>query len=293
VATTTTDGQDGPSPRGIELPPGRQVVLRDRGTTFIREVAGPPGAPVVVLLHGLGADADLNWFSCYEPLGGRYRVIAIDHRGHGHGIRSRRPFRLADCADDVVALCRELGIDRIVPVGYSMGGPIAQLLWHRHPSMVRGLVLCATAAHFADSRFRRISTAMAPGLAVFGRFTPRELPPNPIARQLVLSRLADPGVRRWVAERGRRLDPLAAAQAVAAIGRFSSRSWLGTVDVPTAVVVTQFDRAVSRARQEQLASLIPGATVHRVLGDHGVCAVRPDLFVPALLEALGSVTSRP
>jgi len=40
------------------LPPGREVVLPGRGSTFVREVAGPPGAPTVVLLHGLGATAD-------------------------------------------------------------------------------------------------------------------------------------------------------------------------------------------------------------------------------------------
>ena len=43
-------------------------------------------------------------------------------------------FRLDDCADDVVALADELAIDRFVPVGYSMGGPIAQLIWKQHRS---------------------------------------------------------------------------------------------------------------------------------------------------------------
>jgi pimeloyl-ACP methyl ester carboxylesterase len=36
-----------------------------------------------VLLHGWTASADLNWFRCYEPLGEQYRVLALDHRGHG------------------------------------------------------------------------------------------------------------------------------------------------------------------------------------------------------------------
>ena len=53
-------------------------------------------------------------------------------------------FRLADCADDAAALLDVLGIDQAIVVGYSMGGPIAQLLWHRHPEKVAGLVLCAT-----------------------------------------------------------------------------------------------------------------------------------------------------
>ncbi len=105
-----------------------------------------------VLLHGWTATADLNWFTCYTALAEQYRVVALDHRGHGRGIRSRKFFRLDDCADDAVAVCDVLGIERFIPVGYSMGGPIAQLIWQRHRQRMAGLVLCATSAYFATSR---------------------------------------------------------------------------------------------------------------------------------------------
>jgi len=280
------------APEAVRLPPGRHVELPGRGRTFIREIDGPKGAPVVVLLHGLGADADLNWFPTYDALGKHYRVIAIDHRGHGRGIRSRQPFRLADCADDVAALCTELGIKQVIPVGYSMGGPITQLLWHRHHDLVQGMVLCATASRFGQTAAKRIGYALAPSMAAFSRISPRALPANPIVRQLVASRVADPAMREWVARRQRQTDPLAILQAAGSLARYSSGSWLGGVDVPTAVVLTQFDRLVPRVRQEAMAAAIPGATVHRVLGDHAVCVTRPDLFVPALLDALTSVTDR-
>ena len=97
----------------------------------MRELPGPPGAPVVILLHGWTATADLNFFTCYSALGEHFRVVALDHRGHGRGIRSSRPFRLSDCADDVAALADVLGIATFIPVGYSMGGTIAQLMWKR------------------------------------------------------------------------------------------------------------------------------------------------------------------
>jgi pimeloyl-ACP methyl ester carboxylesterase len=276
----------------VKLPAGRHVELPGRGRTFIREIEGPKRAPTVMLLHGLGADADLNWFPTYDALGTRYRVIAIDHRGHGRGIRTRQPFRLADCADDAAALCAELGINRVIPVGYSMGGPIAQLLWHRHHDLVQGMVLCATASRFGQTAAKRIGYAIAPPIAAFSRISPRALPANPIVRQLVASRVADPAMREWVARRQRQTDPLAILQAAGSLARYSSGSWLGGVDVPTAVVLTQFDRLVPRVRQEAMAAAIPGVTVHRVLGDHAVCVTRPDLFVPALLDALTSVTDR-
>jgi pimeloyl-ACP methyl ester carboxylesterase len=46
---------------GPRLPFGRRIELPDRGTTFVRRLAGPPGAPTVLLLHGWVASAGLNW----------------------------------------------------------------------------------------------------------------------------------------------------------------------------------------------------------------------------------------
>ena len=154
------------------LPPGRYVWLPGRGRTFVRELAGPPGAPVLVLLHGWTATADLNWFACFAPLAEHFRVIALDHRGHGRGLRSAEPFRLEHCADDVAALARELGIDRFVPVGYSMGGPIAQLIWQRHRELVDGLVLCATSATFTGTVRERLLFGVAAGTSVVAGAVP-------------------------------------------------------------------------------------------------------------------------
>ena len=114
--------------RAIELPPGRDIELPGLGPLFVRDAAGPSGAPTLVLLHGWTATADLNFFTCYAALSERWRVVAFDHRGHGRGLRSRRTFRLEDCADDAVRVADALGIDTFVPVGYSMGGPVAQLI---------------------------------------------------------------------------------------------------------------------------------------------------------------------
>ena len=156
------------------LPPGRHVWLPGRGKTFVRELAGPPGAPVLVLLHGWTATADLNWYACFAPLADHFRVLALDHRGHGRGIRSVEPFRLEQCADDVAALARQLDIPRLIPVGYSMGGPIAQLLWRRHPELVEGLVLCATSCTFTGSVRERLLGGVATGTSVLAGTLPLE-----------------------------------------------------------------------------------------------------------------------
>jgi 3-oxoadipate enol-lactonase len=125
------------------LPPARRVQLPDRGTTVVHDSRGPLGAPPLVLLHGLGATSRLNWFTSFPALEGRFRAIAPDLRGHGHGLRTAERFTIEDAADDVMAIADALGVDRFIPVGHSLGGPVAQLLWRRHPERIAGLVMCA------------------------------------------------------------------------------------------------------------------------------------------------------
>lgn len=297
VAQSTTGGPlrfggMPPVPTPVPLPAGRPVLLAGRGQTFVREVSGPPGAPALLLLHGWTVTADLNWFACYDALGEHFRVVAMDHRGHGQGIRSWRPFRLEDCADDAAALAAELGIDRLIPVGYSMGGPVAQLLWRRHRELVAGMVLCATARSFSspDTRSRLYFSGLL-GLSVAARLTPqpvrRQLADNLIRRRLQGAALAD-----WGQSEMERSDPAAVLEAGWAIGRFRSHEWIGEVDVPSAVIVTVLDQVVSPGRQRALAEAVPGATVLEVEGDHGACVTDPERFVPALVDACTDVASR-
>ncbi|MDQ1446500.1 MAG: hypothetical protein QOI20_2964, partial [Acidimicrobiaceae bacterium] len=266
--------------------------LPGRGTTFVRDLAGPPGAPVLMLLHGWTVDADLNWFTAYRTLGRRFRVVAMDHRGHGRGIRTWRPFRLEDCADDVAALAEQLGLDRIIPVGYSMGGPIAQLTWRRHRGLVDGLVLCATARSFAsrDPRQRLLLSSLLP-LSAAARLAPAALRTR-VTDTLINTRTQGRPLADWAASEFKLGDAAAMMQAGSAIGRFRSTEWLGQVDVPTAVVVTTRDQLVSPRRQLLLAESIPGATVHPVEGDHAACVTAAARFVPALLAACIDVADR-
>ena len=272
------------------LPPGGPLELPGRGTTFHRDLPSRAGAdaPVVLLLHGWTATDDLNWVPAYGPLAEHVRVLAMDHRGHGRGIRSNRRFRLADCADDAVALADALGVERFIPVGYSMGGLVAQLVWHRHRDRVAGLVLGATARNFRGSRAAAGSFAAITAMATVARFTP------PRVRAGATQRLADrrPGISDWARDQFASSDPRMVLEAGQAIGNFSSRDWIGAVDAPTAVVVTEEDQVIPPARQQKLADAIPGATVHRAPIDHGGCVLQADLFIPVLVGAVRDVVAR-
>ncbi len=278
---------------GPPIPLGRRVELPGRGTTFVREVAGPPGAPTVVLLHGLIASAGLNWFQAFEPLSRHFNVIAPDMRGHGRGIRTWSRFRLADCADDVAALLDVLEVGPVVAAGYSMGGPIAQLLWHRHPEKVSGLVFCATSNRFVPGVRERMGfvtamTVMA-GSTRVGQMATR-IPLMPLQRQIPKEVRARPqSFTGWAAAEMRRNDPRMVVEALAAIGNYDSRNWLKYVDVPTAIVVTGNDRAVPAHEQLRLLLSIPHAQVIQVEEGHTWCA-RPS-FGPKMAEACRAVTS--
>lgn len=215
----------------------------------------------------------------------------MDHRGHGRGIRSRRRFRLADCADDAAALINVLGTGPVIAVGYSMGGPVAQLLWHRHPDRVAGLVLCATTRSFATGAHEKLGFLAMGGASFAARLTPG-VARKAVARRVLGSRAEDCTLESWIQQEMQRSDWTAVLEAGDALGRFDSRGWIGDVDKPTAVVATMRDGMVAPARQLALARSIPGATVHPVEGDHTSCVTDPGRFVPVLLAACASVASR-
>jgi 3-oxoadipate enol-lactonase len=276
------------------VPPGAYLDLPGRGRTFVVDVPGPPGAPTLLLLHGLAVTGYLNWFPAFAPLARSFRVLTMDLRGHGRGIPLTSRFRLADCADDAIAVADLLGIEALIPVGYSLGGPIAQLMWRRDPDRVAGMVLCATSRNFGGTRQERWFYSTLLG-AIYGIRLARLLPPfrsgaDPIEE---LRREADGGrLAPWALAELRQSSPTTVLQAMNAMGRFTSHTWVGEISVPTAVVVTTKDRFIAPDRQLKLARAIPGATIHPAHASHAACVLGASRFVPSLVEAAQSVAER-
>jgi 3-oxoadipate enol-lactonase len=269
--------------------PGWRVLELDgRGLTFAYERAGPPGARTIVLLHGWIATGASNWNGTLGALAEHYHVVALDHRGHGRGIRSGGPFTLEDCADDVVALLDVLGVGSAILVGYSMGGPIAQLTWRRHPERVEALVLYATAADFTDvpipAPVRQVAGALVSAtLAVTRPVT------APLLRSSRRLRTLEPGedgeLDASLVDALAGHDAETVHRALHEIVRYDAGEWIGAVDVPTAVIVTRRDRAVSPHRQRELAASIPGAHVIELDGAHLLPFTDPATTAHALLRA--------
>ena len=269
-------------PAGV--PVGRIVPLEGRGEIFFRHHVHPTG-PTLLLLHGWTASADLQWWPVYERLGRTHTIVAPDHRGHGRGLRA--PFSLEAVADDCAALVVALGAGPVIAVGYSMGGPLALLLAQRHPHLVSGLVLEATALEFPSRARFVVRPLLQPTLrSRFGAFIAR--------RGLRTAGAQAPSTREraeWLAGELRRADPVALAEAADALYRFDANPWAGSLGVPAVVVLTTRDRLVPPTRQRALAQALR-AEVVELHGDHLVNWYQPEAFAAANECAVAAVAAR-
>jgi 3-oxoadipate enol-lactonase len=268
-----------------EFPPARTLVVPGRGELFLRDTGGD--GPVVMLLHGWIASADLNWRTTYGDLvDAGYRVLAIDHRGHGRGLRPLEKFRLVDCAADAAAALRELDLAPALVVGYSMGGAIAQLVARDQLDVVAGLVLSGTAQHWQDPQTRRYWRAMsALGLAL------SLSPVRTWGWGLRRVGLPESDETAWLHSELTRHSARDIAEAGRELGRFDSRPWLRPLSVPTAVVLTTRDEAVPPSKQRELAAALD-AQVFEAPIRHLEVASRPDRYNRALLDALAALGAR-
>jgi pimeloyl-ACP methyl ester carboxylesterase len=273
-----------------EMLPARTVIVPGRGEFFLRDSGETePARPAVMLLHGWMVTADLNWHAAYDALvDAGYRVLAVDHRGHGRGLRAMAPFRLQDCAADAAAILRELGAAPAVVVGYSMGGIIAQLIARDHPDVMSGLVLSGTCQHFQDPQTRRIWKWMGVVGLTLG------LAPRQFYRASFRSAKIRLNERTawWLSELMRH-EARDVAEAGRELGRFDSRPWLASLRrIPTAMVLTGRDAMVSPAKQRELAEAT-GAGVFEVDIDHLEVTDRADEYNPALISAVAAVAASP
>ncbi|MGB8857880.1 MAG: alpha/beta hydrolase [Ilumatobacteraceae bacterium] len=260
------------------LPPGHTMVLPGRGEVFYRHHQhADPAAPTLLLLHGWTASADLQFFTAYEALAEHYSFVAIDHRGHGRGLRSPVKFELVDAADDAALLVQGLGLAPVITVGYSMGGPISLLLTQRHPQVVRGLVVQATALEWRALWSERLKWKTVHIL-------------GPMLRSGVFPRWMRWGIRRllgpnhpmqryvpWVASELHRNDTFSVVQAGQSLSRYDAREFAPGLGKPAASLITTRDRLVKPRKQRQLADAL-NAFVIEIADDHLVSWTSPDEF---------------
>lgn len=121
-------------------PFARTVNLPRAGTSLYYYEAGAAASPVLLLVHGLGDEAD-TWRSVIAPLSLRFRIIAPDLPGFGRSSLPRRRLTPPYLAGVLLELLDELHIANADGIGSSLGAVLLQCAAARDPSRFSRLVL--------------------------------------------------------------------------------------------------------------------------------------------------------
>jgi pimeloyl-ACP methyl ester carboxylesterase len=128
------------------------------------------GAPVLVLLHGFTGHAR-SWDAFAAQMTDRYRVIALDQRGHGEtGWAPADKYGTHEMADDLAAFVKALGLEHFALLGLSMGGSVAIEYAGGAPEALARLVIVDIGPDIVTSGMSRIRD----GLKVSDVFESRE-----------------------------------------------------------------------------------------------------------------------
>jgi 3-oxoadipate enol-lactonase len=243
-------------------------------------MAGPSGAPVLVLGNSLGTTREV-WEPQLGPLSLRFRVLRYEHRGHGGSPAPPGPYAIADLGSDVLALLDEFDVGTACYCGVSLGGMVGMWLAANAPDRIERLALCCTSAFLQPAQLwrDRAAAVRSAGLAsisqqVVGRwFTPGY-------------QAAHPGtVAGFVTALEQDVAPEAYAGCCDAIAVMDLRPLLGSVQAPTLVVAGAEDPATPPWHAAVIAGAIPGARLRVIRGAAHLANVSAAAEVTAALLA--------
>jgi 3-oxoadipate enol-lactonase len=249
--------------------------------------SGRGSTPAIVFVHGFPHHRGL-WAHQLSGLAQVAHCVAIDLRGFGES-GAGPPYSMDQYADDVAALIGELGLDRPVVCGLSMGGYVALAMWRRHSEHIRALVLADTRATADSEEAREKRRAMAE-----------------TARERGAAAIADAMIGGMVGKRTREGAPhvvdavyrmLASANVAGIVGaleamreRPDSTATLSTIDVPTLIVVGEDDVLTPVADSEAMHRAIRGSRLEVLAGAGHVSNMeRPAAFNHVLSDFLTGV----
>ena len=255
--------------------------------------AGDAGHPVVVFLHGfMGSSAD--WRKAMVALEGRHRCIAVDLPGHGASTALQPgAYTIGGAARSLLGTLDELGVERPVISGYSMGGRLALYLALRHPDRCAGLFLESTSPGIEDAgeRTARRRADEEKAAQLEGGDLERFL--HAWYRQPLFAPLAQDGdlLRRTIEDRLRN-DPAELAKSLRGMGTGSQPPLWGELPrlrAPALAVAGDLDRKFVGI-SHRMASLNPSIRAAVVPGaGHNVHAESPTAYLSSLQGFLSAV----
>jgi pimeloyl-ACP methyl ester carboxylesterase len=245
------------------------------------------GMPVL-LLHGFPFDHRI-WRTQVEALKSTYRIITPDLRGHGQSTAPEGTYDMDLMVADVVVLLDNLGIDRAVWVGHSMGGYITMAALRTVPERIMGIGLVATHP-FADSEDKRIQRNESAELALVQGstdvafsmmgiiFSPMVEGKSPMAQEIYNIMINTPPAGIAGALRGMATRP-------------DSVETLQNADLLAVVIVGTEDQIVKVDVAEEMAARMPRATLVKIEeAGHLPMIEQPEATTAALRSFLQSVS---
>ncbi len=248
----------------------------NQGARIHWRLQGRGSAPPLVLLHSIGTD--LAMYDQVAPyLEPHFLMARIDLRGHGASDATAGDYTLGLLAEDVVAVMDEVGMERAVVCGTSLGGMVAMQLGIDRPDRVAGLVPACTSAAMNPALWpERIATARTTGLASVAdgwasrHFSPAYLASHPERAETMTRDLA--GMNR---------DGYAGC--AAAIRDMAVLPALPGMTIPTLVIAGEHDTATPfEGHGDRIVAAIPDATARMLPAGHLACIECPDLFADAV-----------
>ena len=252
--------------------------------------------PAIVLIHGINA-SHKSFAGWMRELSADYRVIAVDLPGHGlTGPDREERYSWRQMAELVHGLTVELGLERFVVCGNSLGGAVAAELTLLHPERVRGLVMIGAIGGPEMG-------PMPPPLKVLSRpfwgWLSTILTPRAVVRQVLGSTYADPtrlseseidAAYDFTLRAGNRR---AARQVLLKGGNQGLSARVGEIKAPTLLIWGEHDSWVIPARGDWYAEHIPGARLVRFpdLG-HLPMAEDPLATATALRDFLAEISNQ-
>lgn len=112
------------------------------------------GTPLLAV-HGF-QNSHFSFTPLFDWLSERFRVYALDLRGHGDSDKPRGPYTIQTFADDVVGFLDALGIERVDYLGHSMGGRTGTMVGIRHSGRLSRLMLSASSAGPPSGAYRQM-----------------------------------------------------------------------------------------------------------------------------------------
>lgn len=245
------------------------------------------GQPLL-LVHGLGSSTR-DWEYQIPLLARHYRVLALDVRGHGRSDKPRGPYRIADFADDVVALIEHLQLPPVHLVGISMGGMIGFQLGVDRPELLRSLTIVNSGPEVKARNARewleigkRWTLSRLLSLDTIGKALGKLLFPKPEQAEL----------RRKIEERWPQNDKRAYIASLNAIIGWGVRERLDRITCPTLVISADHDYTPVERKREYVAEM-PNAHLLVIENSrHATPMDQPERFNNALLAFLGEIANK-